>query len=322
MRGTAVLAFAATLLSAIPAASAQNYPVRPITLIVPFPPGGGVDAVGRIVADKLATALGQPVVIENRAGAAGAIGTRIAVKAAPDGYTLAMANTGTMAINPNLYANPGYEPRKDITPIGLISTTPIVMMAHPSFGGRTLSDVIAIARRDPGKLNIGTALPGTSANLAAEFLRSLVAIDFTIVTYKGTGPLTTDILGGHVQLALNTPAPAMPHLKAGTLRGIAVLAEKRSSLLPDVPTAAESGLPHFLAALNYGLVAPAGTPRPIVERLNRELRALLESADVRARIAADGGDPLMSSPAEYAADIEREDKKWGALIKKLNLKVE
>jgi len=303
-------------------ASAQDYPTRPITLIVPFPAGGGVDAVARIVAAKLSTALGQQVVIDNRGGAGGVIGTRAAARAAPDGYTLVMAHTGTTSINPTLYANPGYDPRKDFTPIGLIASTPIVIMAHPSFPPRTLADVIALAKAQPGKLNIGTPPMGTGGYLAGELFKAMAGVDVTIVLYKGTGPLTNDLLGNQVPIAFNVMAPAMGNLQAGTLRAIAVLGPDRSSLLPDVPTAAESGLPGFEAMLHYGLLAPAGTPKPIVTRLNTELRKLVASDDVKARIFADGGDPLMSTPEDYAADIDREEAKWSALIKKLGLRVD
>ena len=306
---------------ALPAV-ADDYPNKPITLIVPFPAGGGVDVIGRIVADKLAAELGQPVVIDNRGGAAGVIGTRVAARAAPDGYTLVMATSGSIAINPNLYANPGYHTLKDLSPIGLISSTPIVLMAHPSGPEQSLADVIASAKREPGKLNIGTPPPGTSAYLGGELFKSMADVDVTIVTYRGTGPLTTDLLGGHVKLGLNVLAPAMSMLKAGSLKALAVLAPKRSSHLPDVPTSAEAGLPGFESGLNYGLLAPAGTPRPIIERLNLALRAGIDTPDVRARIAADGGDPLPSTPEEYTKDIEREDARWGTLIRKLNLKVE
>jgi tripartite-type tricarboxylate transporter receptor subunit TctC len=304
------------------ALAADEYPNKPITLIVPFPAGGGVDVVGRIVADKLAAELGQPVVIDNRGGAAGVIGTRVAARAAPDGYTLVMATSGSIAINPNLYANPGYQTLKDLSPIGLISQTPIVLMAHPSAPEQSLAEVIAAAKREPGKLNIGTPPPGTSAYLAGELFKSLAGADITIVTYRGTGPLTTDLLGGHVKLGLNVLAPAMSMLKAGSLKALAVLAAKRSSHLPDAPTSAEAGLPGFESGLNYGLLAPAGTPDAIIKRLNLALRAGVDTPEVRARIAADGGDPLPSTPEEYRADIEREDARWGTLIRKLNLKVE
>jgi tripartite-type tricarboxylate transporter receptor subunit TctC len=320
-RSVALLVTALSLAS-VSGVLAQDYPTKPITLIVPFPAGGGVDAIGRIVADKLAAALGQPVIIDNRGGAAGVIGTRAAARATPDGYTLVMATSGSIAINPNLYANPGYQTLKDLAPIGLISTTPIVLMAHPSAPETSLADVIASARRAPGTLNIGTPPPGTSAQLAGELLKSMAGLDYTIVTYRGTGPLTTDLIGGHVKLGLNVLAPAMSNLKAGTLKALAVLSPKRSSHLPDVATSAEAGLPGFESGLNYGLLAPAGTPAPIIARLNRELRLIVDTPDVRERISADGGDPMPSSPEEYAKDIEREDAKWGALIRKLGLKVE
>jgi tripartite-type tricarboxylate transporter receptor subunit TctC len=302
--------------------AAQDYPTRPVTLIVPFPAGGGVDAVARIVAAKLSTALGQQIVVDNRGGAGGVIGTRAAARATPDGYTLVMAHTGTTSINPTLYANPGYDPRKDFTPIGLIASTPIVIMTHPSFPAKTLADMIALAKRDPGKLNIGTPPMGTGGYLAGELFKAVAGVDVTIVLYKGTGPLTNDLLGNQVPVGFNVMAPAMGNLQAGTLRAMAVLGPDRSSLLPDVPTAAESGLPGFEAMLHYGLLAPAGTPKPIVARLNAELRKLVASDDVKARIHADGGDPLVSTPEEYAADIDREEAKWSALIKKLGLRVE
>jgi tripartite-type tricarboxylate transporter receptor subunit TctC len=316
----AVAAF--VVLLATLAAAAQDYPARPITLIVPFPAGGGVDAVARIVADKLSHALGVAIVIDNRGGAGGVIGTRLAARAAPDGYTLVMSHTGTTSINPTLYANPGYDPRKDFTPIGLISSTPIVIMAHPSFAPKTIGELIAFAKREPGKLNMGTPPMGTGGYLSAELFKSMAGIDATIVLYKGTGPLTNDLLGGQVPVAFNVMAPAMGNLQAGTLRAVAVLGPQRSSLLPDVPTAAESGLPGFEAMLHYGLLAPAGTPKPIVARLNAELRKAVASDDVKQRIHADGGDVLVSTPEEYSADIDQEETKWSALIRKLGLRVD
>ena len=313
---------ALTLLLATFSVAAQDYPTRPITLIVPFPAGGGVDAVARITADKLSQALGQPIVIDNRGGAGGVIGTRLAARAAPDGYTLVMAHTGTTSINPTLYANPGYDPRKDFTPIGLISSTPIVIMTHPSFGPKTIGDMIALAKQQPGKLNVGTPPMGTGGYLSAELFKAMAGVDVNIVLYKGTGPLTTDLLGNQVPLGFNVMAPAMGNLQAGTLKAMTVLGPQRSSLLPDVPTAAESGLPGFEAMLHYGLLAPAGTPKPIVARLNAELRKVVDSDDVKQRIHADGGDMLLSTPGEYSADIDQEEKKWSALIKKLGLRVE
>jgi tripartite-type tricarboxylate transporter receptor subunit TctC len=304
------------------AADAQTYPARPVTLIVPFPAGGGVDAVARIVAEKLGTGLGQQVIIDNRGGVAGVIGMRVAAKAAPDGYTIVMSHTGITAINPTLYTNPGYDPRRDFTPIGLIATTPIVLMTNTTFPARTVAELIAMAKREPGKLNVGTPPPGTGSYLSAELFKAAAGVDFTIVTYKGTGPLTNDLLGGHVPIAFNVLAPAMGNLQAGNLRAIATAGPGRLSLLPDVPTIAESGLPGFEAVLHYGLMAPAGTPADIIARLNGVLRAAVSEPDVKARILADGGDPLPSTPQEYAADIAREEPKWSALIKKLGLRVE
>jgi tripartite-type tricarboxylate transporter receptor subunit TctC len=321
--GIVVTVVAAAAIAALGGgAAAQPYPSRPVTLIVPFPAGGGVDAVARIVAEKLGAGLGQQVIIDNRGGVAGIIGMRVAATAAPDGYTIVMSHTGITAINPTLYTNPGYDPRRDFTPIGLIATTPIVLMTNTSLLVRSVGDLIAMAKREPGRLNIGTPPPGTGSYLAAELFKAAAGIDFTIVTYKGTGPLTNDLLGGHVPIAFNVLAPAMGNLQAGALRAIATAGPTRLSLMPDLPTIAESGLPGFEAVLHYGLMAPAGTPQDVIGRLARELRAAVSEPDVKARILADGGDPLPSTPEEYAADIAREEPKWSALIKKLGLRVD
>jgi tripartite-type tricarboxylate transporter receptor subunit TctC len=321
---TKFCAFLLTLFAALVGAQsawAQDYPTRPVTLIVPFPAGGGVDAMGRIVAERLTAALGRQVLVDNRGGVAGVIGTRAAAKAAPDGYTLAMSTSGTTSINPSLYADPGYDPGRDFVPIGLIAVTPIVVMTHPSFPAKTIAELIALARRD-GKLDAGTAPPGTENYLAAELFRVMTGLDITIVTYKGTGPLTNDLLGGHIPVAFNTLAPALGNIEAGSLRAIAVASPVRWSLLPTVPTVSESGLPGFEVAVRYGLLAPAGTPRPIVERLSKELRAIMASDETRERFAAQGGEAKVSSPEEYAADIARETAKWRPLLKRLGLKVE
>jgi tripartite-type tricarboxylate transporter receptor subunit TctC len=314
------LCIAASIALFVPA-SAQVYPSRPITLVVPFPAGGGVDAMARITAERLTVALGQQIIIDNRGGAAGVIGTRAAAKAAPDGYTLVMSTSGTTSINPSLYVNPGYDPLKDFAPIGLVAATPIVVMAHPSFPAKSIAELIALAKRDD-KLDVGTPPPGTENYLAAELFKAMTGINMTIVSYKGTGPLTNDLVGGHIAVAFNTIAPALGNIQAGHLRALAVAGRARSGLLPDVPTVAESGLPGFEAAVRYGVLAPAGTPRPIVERINAELRTIVSADETRARIAAQGGEPLVATPEEYAADIAREQTKWGVLIKKLGLRVE
>ena len=303
-------------------AQAQDYPARTVTLVVPYPPGGGVDAMARVVAERLSAALGQQVVVDNRGGGGGLIGTRAVQKAPPDGYTLLLGHTGTISINPSLYANAGYDPRKDFAAVGLIASMPVVLIAHPSFPARSIADVIALAKKEPGKLNVGTSAVGTGGYMSAESFKSVAGIDVAIIPYKWTAPVMNDLLGGHVPVAFGVIPPALGNIQAGKLRAIAVASPTRTALLPDTPTFAESGMPGFEAVLHYGLLAPAGTPRPIVDKLNAELRKLAANDEVKKRIAAEGGDPLTSSPEEYAADIDREETKWSTLIRRLNLKVE
>ena len=326
---SAIVAFGALtlLLAALPAASAQDapkqdYPARLITLVVPFPAGGGNDTMARIVAGKLATALGQQVIVDNRGGANGIIASRQVARAAPDGYTLLFANSSTTSINPALYANVGYDARKDFAPVGLFTASSIGIIVNPSFAAKSVADLIAIAKREPGKLNIGTSPPGSGSHLSAELFKAQAGIEVTLVPYKGAAALTNDLLGGHIPVAFSVLPPALGNIQGGKLRVLAVTGTTRLRLLPDVPTVAESGLPGFDAVLRYGLLAPAGTPRPIIDRLNRELRALVTADDVKERIASEAGVPLASSPEEYAAEIEREDGIWGPLIRKLDIKAE
>jgi tripartite-type tricarboxylate transporter receptor subunit TctC len=320
-----VIRLAAAVLCALAFAApalAQTWPSRTITLVVPYPPGGGVDAMARVVAERLSAALGQQVVVDNRGGAGGLIGTRVVQKAAPDGHTLLLGHTGSISINPSLYANAGFDPRKDFAAIGLIASMPVVLIAHPSFPVETIADVIALARKDPGKLNVGTSAVGTGGYMTAELFKSAAQVDVAIIPYKGTAPVMNDLLGGHVPVAFGVIPPALGNIQAGKLRAIAVASPRRTALLPSVPTFAESGMPGFESVLHYGLLAPAGTPKPIVDRLNAELRKLADNDEVKHRIAAEGGDPLTSSPEEYARDIDQEESRWSALIRKLNLKVE
>jgi tripartite-type tricarboxylate transporter receptor subunit TctC len=298
-------------------AAAQDYPTRSITMIVPYPAGGGVDVMGRLVGQKLSLALGQQVVIENRGGAGGMIGTRDAARATPDGYTIVMLLTGI-----SLGVNPGYDVNRDFAPIGLVASTPIIVDAHPSLPAKSLAEVIALAKEEPGKLAAGTPPAPTINYFAAELFNLLAGTDITVVTYKGTGPLTNDLLGNHVPLGFNTIPASVSNIAAGQLRGLAVAARSRSAALPEVPTAAESGLPGFEAVQYYGLAAPAGTPRPIVERLNKELRTLLADDAMKKRLIADGSDPTPSTPEEYGENIRREEGKWAALVAKLGLKLE
>src|SRR6516162_7094132 len=303
-------------------AAGQDYPTRPISLIVPYPPGGGVDAMARIVGEKLSAALGQQVVVDNRAGGAGNIGTRAVARAAADGYTLLLGHTGTISINPSLYANAAYDPRKDFSGIGLIASMPVALIAHPAFPAKSVADLIGLAKRDPGKLNMGTSAIGTGGYLCAELFKSTAGAELQIVPYKGTAPLMNDLVGGHIPVAFGVLPPAISNIEAGNLRAIAVTSLTRFSLLPDVPTVAESGIPGFEAVLHYGLLAPKGTPAPVINRLNAALRALVSTDEVKQRIAAEGGDPLISSPAEYDSDIDREATKWAGVISRLGLKIE
>ena len=297
-------------------AHAADYPARPINLIVPYPAGGGVDTVGRVMAQKLGERLGQQVLVVNRPGAGSVIGVRDAARSAPDGYTILMLVTGA-----SLPANPGYDLQKDLTPIGLVASIPIVVMAHPSLPVKSMSDIVALAKKEPGKLNIGTPPSPTLNYFGAEQFKSMTGADVVVVTYKGTGPLTTDLLGGHIRLAFNTLPPAIGNIKAGAIKAIAVAAPQRLAAIPDVPTTAESGVPLDIVQY-YGLAAPARTPRPIIDRLNKELRAVLAADDIKERLIADGGGSAPSTPEEYAENIKREEGKWAALIKKLGLKVE
>ena len=318
----ALLGLAFALAPVAPANATADYPNRPVTLIVPYPPAGGVDAMARVVAQKLSEAFKQQVIVDNRGGAGGTLGTRAVAKAAPDGYTLLLGHTGTISINPSLYKNAGIDPRRDFEAIGLVASMPVALLAHPSFPAKTLPEFIALAKAQHGKLNVGTSAVGTGGYMCAELFKSLAGIDATIIPYKGTAPVMTDLLGGHVPVAFGVLPPALGNIESGNLRAIAVTSMKRTSLLPNVPTFDESGLPGFDAVLHYGLLAPAGTPKEIIDQLNFELRRLVATDEVKQRIYAEGGDPLTSTPAEYTADIDKEEKKWGDLVRKLNLKVE
>jgi tripartite-type tricarboxylate transporter receptor subunit TctC len=304
------------------AARAQDYPSRPITLVVPFPPGGSTTIVARIVADKMSEALGQSIVVDNRGGAGGTVGSRAVAKSPADGYTILLGYTGTLAIGPTLYGNVGYDPRSDFEPIGRIATAPNTLVVHPSLPVHSVPELIAYANANPGKLNYGSAGIGTVSHVCGEYFATAAGIKITHVPYKGTGPAIIDLLGGHIPMAF-APVPAThENATSGKLRMLAVTSAVRSTLLPDVPTIAETALPGFEAVLRYGLVAPAGTPRAIIEKLNAALNTALRSDDVRARLALDGAEPLPSTPADYAADIDREETQWSKVVKASGAKVE
>ena len=317
----AAVVAAALIAVAVSGAGAQSYPARPVTLVVPFPPGGGNDALARTVAERMSKSLGQQVVVDNRGGAGGTVATRAVARTAPDGYTILLAYTGTLAINPSLYSNVGYDPRKDFVPIGLIAALSSVLTVHPALPARSVAELIAYAKANPRKIDYAF-VPGTVGHITTELFAKTADIDITRIPYKGNGPAMADLVGGHVSMMFLSILPVLGHVKGETLRALAVTNPERSKLLPEVPTIAESGLPGFSAAIRYGLVAPAGTPRAIVERLNKELQAALAADDLRARLASEGAVPLPGTPEDYAAEIDREEAKWGALVKQLNLKIE
>jgi tripartite-type tricarboxylate transporter receptor subunit TctC len=300
--------------------NAEDYPSRPIALVVPFPPGGSTTVVARIVGDKLSATLGQQIVVENKGGAGGTIGTRFVAKAAPDGYTILLSYTATMAIAPAMNANAGYDPHKDLTPIGMMALRRIVV--HPSLPVHSIAELIAYAKAASAPPQYGSPGVGTVNHLAGEYLANEAGVKLQHVPYKGNGPAMGDLLGGHIPMMFLPVPVAVGNIKAGTLRGLAITSATRSSLLPDLPTLAESGVPGFEAVLRYGLAAPAGTPPAVIARLNKELNAALASEDVKSRLATEGAEALPGTPEAYAADIDADEKKWGGLVKKLGLKVE
>jgi tripartite-type tricarboxylate transporter receptor subunit TctC len=317
-----LFATAMAVAPAIGTASAQEWqPSRPVTLVVPFPAGGGNDALARLVAERMSKTLGQQVVVENRGGAGGTVATRAIVKSPPDGHTILLSYTGTFAINPTLYPNAGYDPRKDFAPIGSIGTLTSVLVSHPSLPVKSTAELIAYGKANPGKINYGF-VPGTVGHISTEMFARSANIKLTNIPYKGNGNAIADLMGGHVSMMFLSILPVIGQIQAGTLNALAVASPARSALIPNVPTIAESGVPGFSAVISYGLAAPAGTPRPVIERLNKELQVALADASLRKRLDAEGGTVLPGTAADYAKMIDDEEKKWGPLVKSLNLKVE
>jgi tripartite-type tricarboxylate transporter receptor subunit TctC len=321
-RCAVLMALIAAVSAGAAPASAQTYPSRPITLVVPFPPGGSATIIARIIADKMSEGLGQQIVVDNRGGAGGSIAARQVAKSAPDGATLLLAFTGTLAVSPLIFANVGYDPRKDFAGIGLIGMAPSVLAVHPSVPARSVADLIGIAKAEPGKIQYGSPGIGTTNHLAGELLAAMTGIRITHIPYKGTGPAITDLLGGHIAMMFAPIPAAHGNVSAGALRALGVTSLKRSSLWPDIPTVAETGLPGFEVVQRSTLLAPAGTPRTIIERLNKELNAVLATDEVRRRLAVEGGEPVPGAPEEYAADIDREEMRWSKLVATVGLKGE
>jgi tripartite-type tricarboxylate transporter receptor subunit TctC len=322
--GVLAASLAATLATcAVGAVAAQTYSSRPVTVVVPFAAGGGNDIMARLLAQHMGRALGQQFVIENRAGAAGTLGARTVARSAPDGHTLMVGHSGVFGVAPSLYGHAAsYDPRKDFTPVGLIASFQQILVVHPSLPVNNVRDLLALAKKEPGRITYASAGIGSGSHVSAELFNSMADVKLTHIPYRGSGPAQGDLVGGHVMMTIATVPPAIAQIRSGLLRAIAVTGATRMQILPDLPTVTESGVPGYVAVIHYGMVAPAGTPRTIVDRLNAALNAALNAEDVRARIADEGGDPLAGTPEQQAADIDEEETKWGALVRKLGLKAE
>ena len=304
----------------VSAAAAQDYPAKPIKLIVPFPPGGGTDIAARTLTGKLAESAKWTFVVENKPGAGGNLGVEQAVRSPADGYTLVIGQTSNLAINPALYAKLPYDPLRDLSPIALVVSAPVVLVVAAESKARSLADLIATAKR--GTVTYASPGNGTVSHLAGELLQRAARVKLTHVPYKGAAQALTDTLGGQVDSFMSSVPSALGHIKSGRLRALAVTSAKRSSGLPDTPTIAESGYPGFEASTWYGMLAPAGTPATVVARLNAEVNRALAAKDVRERLAGEGGEVLGGSPAQFAAFLTTEHAKWGRLVRESGAKVD
>ncbi len=319
MRRWSVALAAAFLLCYGPAA-AQPYPTKPIRLIVPFAPGGGVDIVGRHIAQKLGEGVRQPVVVDNRAGAGGTLGAELVQRAVPDGYTLVIVST-SYAVNANLYRMP-YNPVEQVSPVGLIGTAPFIVAVHPSVPADSMNKLVELARKNPGKLNYGSTGQGAITHLATELLNLMAGINMTHIPYKGAGPALTDLLGGQLDVLLGSTLSTLPHVKSGKLRAIAVTTSRRSPVLPDTPTVAESGVAGYDCALWYAIWGPPNLPDAVSGRLNDELKRILSSAEMKDRLAHEGMVPSHLSRPELRAFLKDEIAKWGKVVKAVGVKLE
>lgn len=315
------LLLAALLLGLPLSAIAQAYPTKPIRFIVPFAPGGNTDVQARLIGQKLTEALGQQVIVDNRPGAGGTIGVETAAKSSPDGHTIVLASFGNILVGPNLYKNLPYDPVKDLAPVVLVSEPAGLIVVHPSVPAKSFKEFIDYARSNPGKLNYASAGNGTWNHLFAEQLKSIAKIQMAHVPYKGAGPAMNDVVGGHVQVMFAPFPSARTHLNNGRLRALAVTGTKRSLLFPDVPTVAQAGLPDYSAASWFGILAPAGTPKPVITRLNQEVNRAFSSADIKAAYAAEGLEPAGGTPEDMAKSIREGMAKWGRLIRDLGIKL-
>jgi len=309
---------AATVLCA-GAAAAQTYPVKPIRFIIPFTPGGNTDVLGRLLGQKLTEAWGQPAVIDNRAGAGGTVGVDQASKAPPDGYTIVMGTFGSVLVAKSLYKKLDYDPQRDLAPVVLVSKPPGLLVTNPQVPVKNVQELIAYARTSPGKLNYASSGSGTWNHLFGELFNSMAQAKIVHVPYKGASPAVTDLLGGQVQMMFSPFPPALPHVRSGRLRALAVSSEQRSGLLPEIPTVAEAGLPAYTAEGWFAVLAPAKTLPAIIAQLNRELNRALQAPEVKASLAADGAEPVGGTPQELAQSIREGSAKWGKLIRELGM---
>jgi tripartite-type tricarboxylate transporter receptor subunit TctC len=300
----------------------QPYPNRPIKLVVPFPPGGSIDFAARVIQAKLAEHLGQPVVIENKGGAGGIIGAEYVARQPNDGYTLLLAGSGILTMYPVFHAKLRYDPLRDFTPVAVVTSTPLMAAAHPSVPANTLKEFIAYAKANPGKVAAGAPNPGSILHLSLEMFKSQADIDLLIVTYKAGAPAVSDVLGNQIQFIFELPATLMPHLKAGRLKPLAVTGGTRLPTLPDTPTFAEEGFEGFDSRLWAGVVAPAGTPAAIVDKISQSIAKALDEADVRAKFASHEVEPSYATPREFAARIQAETQRWREVARTINLKLE
>jgi tripartite-type tricarboxylate transporter receptor subunit TctC len=313
---------AATLATAAHFAGAIDYPVRPVRLIVSTPPGGGDDFMARLLATKLDAPLGQHVVVDNRPGASGMIGVEMVAHSAPDGYTLIVGHFGTFGTNPSLFRKLPYDPVRDFAPVSLFASVPLMLIAHPSLAANTLPELVQYAKANPGKLSYASASNGAPGHLAAELMKSTFGLDILHVPYKGPAAAATALIGGETQLMFATMPTALPQYKAGRLKVLAFAGLRRSSVIPEVPTLAESGAPGFEAALWTGVLAPAATPQPVVGTLSREIARLAQDNEVKERLASQGGEAVGSSPERFAAFIKAEIAKWAKVINGAQIRID
>ena len=296
-------------------AAAQAYPSKPITIIVPFSAGGTTDILARVVGQALTTELGQSVIVDNRAGAGGNIGASLAAKAPADGYTLFMGTVGTHAINAALYKKMPFDPIKDFAPLTRVANVPNLLVANPAQPYKTVQELIAYAKANPGKVNFGSSGSGSSIHLSGELFKSMAKVDMQHVPYKGSAPAVTDLLGNQIGIMFDNMPSAIQHVRSGKLRPLAVTTAKRSPELPNVPTIAESGVPGYEATSWFGLFAPAGTPAPIVAQLNKAIVRVLGQPEVKKKLAEQGAEPVAETPEQFAAFIHQESLKWGKVVK-------